>query len=359
MGWTFKPAAVSCAAILGTLVCAGSAFADPSSDIDAAKKAIKTQDYATALNLIQPLANAHNPNAECLLGEMYEFGYGVPMNEPEALKWYKLSARGDGGFVVHVMQYGEVPKDEAALKKYFDEVKKNADAGDAESQHLMGTLYFKGVGVKQDFKQAFDWFQKSANQGNVNAINSLGFMYQHGAFVAQDYGKAAQLYKQAADQGDPDAQNNLGFLYNKGLGVQQNNQTAYQLFTSSSNGGNIDATSNLGWMYEKGVGVARDYNKAVHLYARAAAHGVSAAKYNLGYMYQYGLGVKRQLGKAAKLYRLAASQGYPQGENELGFVTDHQGQAPGSYKLALKYYKKEAERKADMFRLVPNFDIYD
>lgn len=354
---TMKSAALGLAAAAGLVICSQCSWADDAADIDSAQKALKSRDYPTALKILQSLADKHVSEAECLLGDMYEFGNGVPQDHAEALKWYKLAARGDNGFTIHVMQYGAVPKDAAALKPYVAELKLAAQAGEPESQRMLGTLYFKGQGVKQDFEQAFNLFEKAAKQGSVDATNNLGFMYQHGAFVAQDYSKAAQLYQKAADLGNGDAENNLGFLYVKGLGVPQDNKKAAELFAEADKNGCLDGTSNLGWMYEKGTGVDRDYNKAVHLYARAAANGVAAAKYNLGYMYQYGLGVNRRLSRAVKLYRLAAAMGYPQGENQLSFVSG--GNAPTSYKLALKYYKKEADRKADMFRLVPNFDIYD
>ena len=53
----------------------GAATAGP---IEDAFTAYYSNDYATALKLVQPLAEQGNPDAGGLFGEMYEFGRGVP-----------------------------------------------------------------------------------------------------------------------------------------------------------------------------------------------------------------------------------------------------------------------------------------
>ncbi|SRR5579875_287010 len=358
---SWKPKAAATTALFIFLAFTQPGLADATADVQAARQAIAKHDYQTALKLVMPLAQANDPAAECLLGEIYEFGYGVPQDSAEALKWYKSAARGEHKhrYSVHLALHEAIPTDPKELKRYVDDVKAHAQSGDPDAQFVLGTLYFKGLGVKRDFAQSFNWFEKSSAQGNSDATNDLGFMYQHGAHVKQDYAKAAELYQKAAAAGSTAAQNNLGFLYANGLGVEGNVRRAVQLFTSASNNGNFEAMTNLGWMYQKGLGVDRDYRTAVALYAKAAAHGVPAAQYNLGYMYQYGLGVNRQQAKAVKLYTLAAAAGYPGGQNALGFMYEHGTGVPQDYQLALKWYKKEAERKAYSYKLPPNFDIYD
>jgi uncharacterized protein len=341
------------------VVCPG--FGLDTSDVDAAQRAIDGKDYQSALTMLRPLAASNNGRAACLLGEIYEFGYGVPQDFTEALKWYKLAARSENvqPYTLHVRKFGPLPQDRAQRDKFVENLKKDAMDGVSEAQRVLGTLYFSGSGVKKDFARSFAWFEKSARQGNVEAINNLGFMYQHGVSVPRDYERARQLYKQAADFGNPDAQNNLGFIYCRGFGVPADYKKAAPLFAFASDHGSSEAASNLGWLYEKGFGVERDYARAVLLYAKAAAHGVVNARYNLGFMYQYGLGVERQPDKARKLYRLAAAMGYPSGENQLGFMNNFGSDVPGDYKQALKYYRKETERKAESYKEAPNFDIYD
>ncbi|MDR1398069.1 MAG: SEL1-like repeat protein [Desulfarculales bacterium] len=40
-----------------------------------------------------------------------------------------------------------------------------AGPGDAEAQHNLGVLYYKGDGVKQDYASSCQWWEKAAAQG--------------------------------------------------------------------------------------------------------------------------------------------------------------------------------------------------
>jgi localization factor PodJL len=51
-----------------------------------------------------------------------------------------------------------------------------AQAGDAESQYMMGRLYSLGDGVPQDFVQAWAWFDRAARQGHAMAAQSRAGM---------------------------------------------------------------------------------------------------------------------------------------------------------------------------------------
>lgn len=44
-----------------------------------------------------------------------------------------------------------------------------AEAGDAESQYMMGRLYSLGDGVPRDFVQSWLWFDRAARQGHAEA----------------------------------------------------------------------------------------------------------------------------------------------------------------------------------------------
>ena len=49
-------------------------------------------DYATAFQLLKPLANAGIAKAQDNLGFMYDTGQGVPQDYVQAHKWYNLAA---------------------------------------------------------------------------------------------------------------------------------------------------------------------------------------------------------------------------------------------------------------------------
>src|ERR1700692_2745247 len=58
----------------------------------AAQRAFELGDYPTALKELLPLAKLGNADAQYSLGVMYGNGQGVPRNEKEAARWYRLAA---------------------------------------------------------------------------------------------------------------------------------------------------------------------------------------------------------------------------------------------------------------------------
>ena len=52
----------------------------------------KRGDYATALREFRPLAEQGNAKAQNELGLMYDKGRGVPQDNAEAAKWYRMAA---------------------------------------------------------------------------------------------------------------------------------------------------------------------------------------------------------------------------------------------------------------------------
>jgi TPR repeat protein len=141
------------------------AIAGPREDADAA---YSRQDYATTLRLLKPLADQGDADAQNLLGLMYGNGQGVPKDDAQAVKWYRLAAD-QGGALAQVslgLMYAEgqgVPKDDAQAVKWY---RLAADQGDAMAQVNLGTMYAKGEGVLRDYVLAYMWSNFGAARGN-------------------------------------------------------------------------------------------------------------------------------------------------------------------------------------------------
>ena len=110
------------------------------------------------------------------------------------------------------------------------ELQELIDQGDAQAQTDLGSMYYQGTGVQQDYAKAVELYEKAASQGFADAQNGIGAMYTKGSGVRQDYAKAAQWYEKAANQGFAFAQSNLGTMYYEGKGVRQNMATAKEWF---------------------------------------------------------------------------------------------------------------------------------
>jgi len=87
-----------------------------------------------------------------------------------------------------------------------------AEAGDAEAQSHLASMYYVGRAVDKDYDEAFNWYLKAAEQGHMDSEYSIGNMYLLGESVPQDNRKAALWYDKAARQGHVAAAHNLQSL---------------------------------------------------------------------------------------------------------------------------------------------------
>jgi uncharacterized protein len=150
-------------------------FADPLEDGQAA---YNRGDYATALNLLRPLAEQGDSSAQNSLGWMYEQGHGVTQDFKEATKWYRSAA----------------------------------EQGLREAQYNLGVIYFQGRGTPSNFREALKWYRKAATQGDAQAQYNLGFMYVNGVGVPKDLSRGHMWWDLASKNGEGAAWGNLDAL---------------------------------------------------------------------------------------------------------------------------------------------------
>lgn len=250
------------------------------------------------------------------------------------------------------------PDDPAAAVR---QLKPLAEGGNADAQFNLGSLYYQGWGLPQDYQEAIKWFSKSADQGHSAAQVNLGALYAEGVHgvIAKDYPQAlkwhilaaargdgeaitlrdnlavkmtpaqiaegqrlAREFKpedmharalkemvQAAEKGDALAQFKVGLKYYFGQGTALDYREAIGWFKKAGLQGNPLAQSNVGYMYEKGEGVPQDFVEAAKWYRLASLRGNAQAQFSLGSMYEKGYGVVLDEVQALKWFTLAAAQG--------------------------------------------------
>ena len=153
-----------------------------------------------------------------------------------------------------------------------------AEQGDAKAQFELGSRYYYGRGVPQNYAEALRWYRKAAEQGDAKAQSALGYVCWKGEAVPQDYAEAVRWYRKAAEQGYPSAQMGLGFMYANGQGVPQDDTQAVAWYRKAAEQGDAVAQRSLGYMYASGLGVARDRVEAVAWYRKAAEQGDLGAR---------------------------------------------------------------------------------
>ncbi len=129
--------------------------------------------------------------------------------------------------ILPLAQKGHAEAFGVVLRHSMAMFRKAATQGDANAQHYLGIMYYKGHGVPQDWKEAVKWTRKAAEQGHAGAQNNLGFMYNLGHGVKGDRAEALKWYRKAAEQGFASAQIGLGVMFWQGRGVPHDDALAY------------------------------------------------------------------------------------------------------------------------------------
>lgn len=158
-------------------------------------------------------------------------------------------------------------------------IKPLAEAGNADAEYDLGTMYSDGHGVPRDPREAEAWWEKAANQGQAEAEFSLGFLLLYGA-------------GEGPNAVDADPQAGLPWL----------EQAAAQ--------GHASAQYFLGYLYWSGIAVPADPEKALDYSLRAAEQGRADAEYQAGTILASQRGAQNAI-EAYKWLELAARQNYP------------------------------------------------
>ncbi len=187
-------------------------------DFSVGYQALQRRDYKTALRIFRQLANQDHPYAQLNLGFMYDRGLRVTQDYKEAVRWYRKAAdqgnataqhnlgvmysKGQGVRQDRVRAYMWYDLAAARGKSYAERDRDRvgalmSDRQIAAAQRLVRYWKPNAAGVR--------WYHKAADQGNTEAQFNLGYMYWKGLGVRQDYVKAHMWYNLAASEGHRDA----------------------------------------------------------------------------------------------------------------------------------------------------------
>lgn len=103
---------------------------------------------------------------------------------------------------------------EGYYSKAIAHLKDAANLGHDEAQNALGDLYFKGLGVDQNYRSAVSYYLQAANAGNSVAQFNMGRMYEYGYGVKPNVETALGWYHQSSLQGYKPASDSWMRLYN-------------------------------------------------------------------------------------------------------------------------------------------------
>ena len=115
-----------------------------------------------------------------------------------------------------------------------------ADHGDLEAPYWLCYRYWDGEGLTPDYPAAVGYCQKAASR-EARAKAVLGCMYRRGQGLRQDYVQARQLLIQASAAGVPRADYELGLMSKNGEGILPKNSKAEEYFCRAAQHGECRA----------------------------------------------------------------------------------------------------------------------
>jgi len=241
------------------------------------------QQYDKALEICRPLAESGFPQAQVILGTIYERILLYKDNK-KAMYWYKLAA----------------------------------SQGSVAAQVLLGNLYRIDSSLfSVDYQKSVARFRKAANAHNDEAQFYLGLAYKEGKGVEKNLEHAHSLFLKAALQGHSLAQLYVSADYMNGEGVTQDIKEAFFWLEASVNAGNANAQVNLADLMLSMKPDVASVRGALDLFFRAADQNYAEAAYRLGLLYKEEKFVKSDDIEAAKWFTFAAEQGHIKARTQL------------------------------------------
>lgn len=151
-----------------------------------------------------------------------------------------MRKKADAGDAEAQFQYGALLAGDAdgAPGPHLDYLMKAAEAGHPTAENEIGNAYAMGLwGLLRDERAAMSWFEKSAAKGEPVAQYNLATIYRNGDFVDHDDERTAALYLASAVQGYAASQFNYHLLVREGAGARRNPLVAWRAETAASRGG--------------------------------------------------------------------------------------------------------------------------
>ena len=234
---------------------------------------IKNDSLLTAFNnfsqikTLQDYANAGSPEAQTMLGRLYENGNFVGVNILLAAEYYIRATILDSPRAAFLL-WNLIRK-----KEFYKILNDSVQFEDPTAQFVWYGLKKLGYDNRLSDGDAIDLLNKASDQKHIPAIIELGFNYYRGKYVKIDQQKGLELWELAKQYKSIEAE------------VRIATSSIYDSFDRSN------------------------LKETISTLEKAEIEGSILAQFTLAYCYETGIGVKQNIPNAVKYYRAAAQRG--------------------------------------------------
>jgi hypothetical protein len=158
------------------LICVFFPFVSNADQLEDAISAIENKDYRKAYELLQPLAEEGNVEAQTHLGAMYVNGQGIERDLDKGLSWIMKAA-----------EQGNETAKSIAFKVHLDLV----NQGDTSVMYNCGYMCLNDWGGEHDVNECMGWLENAGKIGHEKSSKMLAKIYREGLYgVPADEKKA-------------------------------------------------------------------------------------------------------------------------------------------------------------------------
>lgn len=222
-----------------------------------------------------------------------------------------------------------------AEEQGIEKIRNAAEAGNADAQYKLASVYAKGSRVSKNEVEAVKWFRKAAENGHAGAQDKVGdlydsiSLYERYPHLYEDHEfdkrllrlsngtpeengrEAVRWYRKAAEQGHSGAQFSLALKYRYGdSGTPVNGSEAIRWYLKLAERNPGRGYGSIGAMYAHGEGVPRNGREAVRWLHKGALQGGEIHQFLLGHNYATGRTLPQNDVQAYAWMALAATEGY-------------------------------------------------
>ncbi|MDY0236833.1 MAG: ATP-binding cassette domain-containing protein [Gudongella sp.] len=312
------------------------------------------EDPGEAVRWFRKAADRGLPEAQLNLADMMYYGTGTEEDRAGAETWYRLSAdAGNPDAQIRLAETGN-PEPGKDREKIMERLRGLAEGGCLRAQASYADCLFRGIGVKQDRREAMRWFSRAAEAGSVSSQFQLGLNYRDGLgtekngelaeiwlskaagnhhmrakielanmflkgmAAERDLPKALRWFKDAATSGDAKSFYQTAVMYRDGMGTESDPEESRRWFDMFADQAYLRVQNNLADILFRMDPSDRERQEAADIHAGAAGRGSIASAYQLGIIYRDGLGRPRDGREAERWLGLAASRGHQGAMIDLG-----------------------------------------
>lgn len=339
--------------------------------LELAKDDLLIHQYDDARHELEVAVRSANPQAEYLLGALYEHALGVDRDKEKALFWYLCAA-----------DHGYAPAQTAAAALYLDEddgltdyaeayrlltlvvQKEDADGNDGSrsmdfpdpaecfdederwmavqegyAEYLLGWIHRSGLGVAIDHEKALSWIEKAAQKGCRAAVFELAQRSGYGIDRNEVWAKKAVEY------GEYYPLISVALRHLDGHATPEDSEKGLSILTELADKGIGSAQITLAECLIKGKSTPKDADKALHYLSLAAKMVDAKLITGLGIALYKSEETEIDLDLAVKILELAAAAGDDEALVELGnLYFDGAGDLAPDQEKAFRYFIQAAEK---------------